>query len=629
MCGIIGFNWDDLSLLKKAMSSMHHRGPDQQGTFADKYVSLGHKRLSIIDLSERGKQPIFNENRDMCIIFGGEIFNYKEIRQDLQSKKHRFESDTDTEVILHSYEEYGDNCVKLFNGFFSFAIYDSGKKRLFLARDRLGIKPLYYYLKDGIFMFASEIKAIMENREIERKVNKNAFRRYVSLGYASGRETIFESIFRLLPGHTMQFDLKNSEMKSTRYWDISTVIEKKSTIYYEKQLESLLKDSVEKRLVSERPAGIFLSGGIDSGSILALVHNIRKLNSDSSKIQTYSVGFGHSEDEINFAEKTAEHFSTNHKSFQLDAGIINSLPDVVWHSDEPISDPAFIPIKILSEKAKDTSTVILTGDGSDEIFAGYEQYKFLTHMDRIKWLPFHRTMLSSFKFMPYTLLNGFFKYSKAIGEEGKKRALSVIKSLDDRPKSYLEFVSIFNKLEAEDIIQENSSYDLALEFRQYFSNTAPHLNQLQEADVKTLLPDQFLMKNDKMCMAHSLEARVPFLDYRIVELSFKMQPSLRLHNFREKYILRRAMKKYLPHDTIKRKKQRFYVTMDEWMTRDLKSFFHGLGNGSGYFKQKGIEKIMERYNNSPLFYGRQLWSVLTFELWHKIYIRQEKINTLI
>ncbi len=628
MCGIVGFSWNDRSLLQKALSQIPHRGPDQEGRFFDSTISLGHKRLSIIDLSEKGRQPLFNEDNDICIIFNGEIFNFIELRKSLEQKGHRFSSDTDTEVIVHAYEEYGEECVNHFNGFFAFAIYNQTERRLFLARDRLGIKPLYYtFIGKGIF-FASEIKALLAHDSIQRRVEPKALAQYLSLGYSTGHLTLFRGIYRLLPGHILTYDLKEKSYATRRYWSIPVRQQKKAKQYYKHQLSELLQDSVRRRLISDRPVGIFLSGGLDSSTILSLV----AAQQNSSDIQTYSVGFGHQEDELTYAESVSRHFQTQHKSFYMDKSIVKVLPEIIWHSDEPISDPAFVPINILCKNAKKTATVILTGDGADEIFAGYEQYKFLTSFYRFRHIPrgARRLLAAGMRAVPYPILNSVFKYSSALGKEGKKRASAVFSDISNKSKAYLDFVGIFTDDEQKSALENPLQDATTEEIKPYFSANTSFLNQLMTLETSTLLPDQFLMKNDKMGMAHSMEIRTPYLDYRIVELAFTMPDSLKLRGFQEKYILREVAKTRIPKNILERKKQRFYVPMDIWIRDDLKNAFHEIGtHGSGYFRQPFIEKTFKRYQESPLFYGRQLWSLLTFELWHKMYIEKGKAEELL
>lgn len=639
MCGILGFSWEDKHLIKKMGSEINHRGPDQEGYFFDKNVSLCNKRLAIIDLSEKGRQPIYNEDNSIVIVYNGEIFNFLELKPILEKKGHKFKSDTDTEVIVHGYEEYGPSFVNKLNGFFAFCIFDSKKKQLFIARDRLGIKPLYYYYdqNNGELVFASEIKAILASGKIKPSVNTDALNKFVAFGYNYGNETIFNDIKKLPPGHMMFFDMKNKSLKLEQYWKINYSdknIENKPEKYFIENLSLLLHDSVEKRLISDVPLGVFLSGGIDSSTIVGLMDKINKEKVLGSTIKTYSVGFPEgTKGELDAAKLVSEHYGTDHKEFVMDVDIAKLLPSIAWHSDEPIGDPALLPIYLLSKHAKKTSTVILTGDGADELFAGYEQYKFLTLSNKMRFVPkmlrFHgsKLMLNS---MPTKIQKIFFKYADGIGKAGKNRAIEMFANIDNKAKAYTEFVSLFDDSEREQLlaskIKRNLKIDLATELNgNYFNNKNNFLNQLLALETETLLVEDFLMKNDKMTMAASIEARTPYLDYRVAELAFKIPPKLKLKGMTEKYILRKAMQKILPKEIYSRKKQRFYVPIDNWLKTDLKPTIDDLLSKKavekqGYFNYAYIDKLLKNYGRSPLFYSRQLWNLLTFQTWHKIYI---------
>lgn len=372
MCGIIGFNWDDKELLRKSSDKIKHRGPDSSGFYTDDEVSLGHRRLSIVDLSSRGKQPMSNENEDIFIIFNGEIYNHKELRKDLE-KKHDFKSNTDTEVLIHLYEEYGFEFVNKLQGMFAFCIYDSVKKIFFIARDRVGIKPLYYTEYGDKFIFCSEIKGIIENKEIKREVNRKALQSFLIFRANILEETMFSGIKKLLPGHWMVYDLEKNKIKIKKYWDVSFQKEYKSFKDYSKILRNLLEDSVKSRLMSDVPFGAYLSGGIDSGTIVSLMGKF----SDKT-VETFSVGFeDEKESELVGARILAENLETNHHELVIDKNSVKNLPYIVYHADEPMADPTSIPIYMLSKYAKKYCTVILTGEGADEIFEGYPQYKFM------------------------------------------------------------------------------------------------------------------------------------------------------------------------------------------------------------------------------------------------------------
>jgi asparagine synthase (glutamine-hydrolysing) len=642
MCGICGFNSDNKELIRKMASVIEHRGPDNFGFYLDKNVSLGHRRLSIIDLSEKGKQPIFNEDKSICVIYNGEIYNFNSIRDELEKRGHRFYSNTDTEVIVHAYEEYGENCISIFNGMFAFAIYDIDKKKLFIARDRLGIKPLYYYFKNGKFAFASEIKAILEDKEIKRKVNLDALNKFITLRYIPEGNTIFKNIHRLLAGHYITYDLCKNNLKISKYWDISiddANILHKPESFFAKRIRDLLADSVKKRLISDVPLGVYLSGGLDSSSVVAMMRHINP----SSTIKTFSVGFEHDiiGNELKYAKLVSEYFNTDHKEFVIKADVIKLLPKIVWHLDEPMSDPATIPNYVLSENAKKYVTVILTGDGGDDIFAGYDQHKFPVVINNMRHVPSiikKKAMPLILRMTPKVVLDRIYKYSSATGEKIFERFSKFVSCIDaNKAKSYLEIISVFDEDERGKLFKKNIKTkikEFCLHDRinfNYFRKKQNFLNQLLYMEIKRYLPEDLLMKPDKMCMAYGIEARVPFLDHILVEFSFKIPPELKLKKLTAKYILKKSLSNMLPKEILQRKKQTFQLPIDQWIEKDLKPTFKELLSKEdiekqGYFNYRFIEKIFKNYKKSKLFYGRQLWSLLTFQLWYKIYIEEENLN---
>lgn len=639
MCGICGINWSDKELIERMSSVLEHRGPDWSGNYVNDSISLGHRRLRIIDLSHKGNQPMCNEDETIWIVYNGEVYNYMDIRRELENKGHRFRSDTDTEVIIHAYEEYKEKCLDYFNGDFAFAIYDSLKNRLLLARDRLGIKPLYYFLKDGQLIFASEIKAILECEEVKREVDMETFNRFIAFRYNAGKATLFKGITKLMPGTYMKFDLRDGKLLIKKYWEINcSSISGENEGILLKRFLTLFEDSVEKRLISDVPLGVFLSGGIDSSSVVAMMSNINRRSGNDAEIKTFSVGFGYEEsDELDYARKVSEFFGTKHEEFVINSEMVKLLPKIVWHLDEPMGDPALIPLYILSKKSKNNATVILTGDGSDEIFAGYEHYKFITISKKFSWIPRAvRKNISKFSIeaIPLYIFDRIFKYSSSIGKKGAERAVNVVSSAEEPLNAYFEFVSLFNAADRKELytdgaVDKVTDFSFQQVYSEYFKRCNNNLlNQLLYLETKTTLPENFLMKNDKICMANAVEARVPFLDHRLVEFSFTLPPKLKLNLLNEKYILKKSMMQYLPKEIVDRKKQRFYVPVDMWLMKELKPVVEELVSAEnikrqGYFNYDYIKKLFKNYDKSKLFYGRQLWNILTFQLWHKIYIEGE------
>ncbi|MDP2922222.1 MAG: asparagine synthase (glutamine-hydrolyzing) [Candidatus Omnitrophota bacterium] len=629
MCGICGFNWNDKQLIKKLCKTLVHRGPDSEGYFSDTNISLGCCRLSIIDL-EKGNQPIFNEDRSLCITFNGEIYNHKELRFDLEKKGHKFYTDVDTEVVIHSYEEYGAGCLKRLKGMFAFAIWDSRTKQLFLARDRLGIKPLYYYFNNGNFVFASELKAILLFKEVKRQVNLNTLNNLLTFRYASGEETILEGIKKLLPGHFLV--LKKNLLSKNKYWDINFTSEKTDAQSSKAELRQLLKNSVQEHLESDVLVGVFLSGGVDSSSIVALMKK-------TENIKTFTLGFSETDNnEFVYARKVAQLFNTDHTEIVIEPKTIRHLPEIIWYLDEPLADPTCIPTFILSQTAGKTVKVVLSGEGADEVFGGYEQYKIMKlarAYNRLTPTFFKKYAISPFlKTLPKDL---FFEKLKDFAT-----------NLDDSPRSYVTLLSIFNRSEKEllyspSLLKRIPEIDSDVNsVKPYFSSNS-ELNNMLLTDTKTWLPDNMLLKFDKMTMANSIEGRVPFLDHEIVEFASKLHPSLKLKGLNEKYILKLAMAKDLPKSIVSRKKQRFPLPIDSWFSKELRAYSSSVLSDpkfleSGFFNARFVSKLLNYQNTlsyklvlkhnslSRLYYSRQIWMLLTFELWYKTFIEREDVS---
>jgi len=642
MCGIVGFNWEDKSLVRRMAEAIIHRGPDDVAYFTDSGLSLGMRRLSIIDL-KKGIYPLTNEDRDIFLIFNGEIYNFPKLKEMLEQKGHFFRTHTDGEVMVHLYEEYKEDFVKYLNGMFAVCIYDSKKKELILARDRVGIKPLYYYYNKGNLVFASEIKSILELNSIKREVNISALNQYFALRHNLFEDTLFQGIKRLLPAHLIKFNLKDKSMNIQKYWDINLGAQgNESLAVYEKKIFELLKDSVKKQLVSDVPLGVYLSGGIDSSAIVLMMSLIRKEENSNAPIRTYSVGFANGEkvNETKYARQVSELFGTEHKEFLIKPDVVKLLPRIAWHCDEPLGDSALIPVYLLSEDAKKTSTVVLTGDGGDELFAGYDHYRFLKATESASrvagfnnWAPFLN------KKIPLKMWDKFYKHSSNLGKSAYKRGENVIKNIkDNKAKAYYELMGMFNDDERKELLKNNYYEKINYEtinnefFADKQTSAQDYLKRAQLFDFKKMLAESFLMKTDRMTMAHSIEARVPLLDHRMVELAFSIPSKYKLKGFSEtKYVFRRALRHHLPKNIVERKKQTFHVPVENWLDKDLKGTVADLLNTTKLFKQgildhNYVKKIMENYNSGKLFYARQLWTLLMFELWHRTFIEKEKIK---
>ncbi len=631
MCGIAGFNWDDKQLVTAMTNVMKYRGPDGSGEYHDEHVSLGHRRLAIIDLSSRGKQPMCNEDETVWITFNGEIYNFQEVRSKLK-QQHDFKSETDTEVILHAYEEYGTDCLRFFNGDFAFCIYDKKKQVLFLARDRIGIKPLYFYndTKTGMFVFASEIKAILEHKNLPRIVDPQVLNTYISFRYVLGQKTIFENISRLPAANYALYDLKKHKLTQHEYWDVHPDSQSNaSEADLQKELLLLLYKGVERRLIADVPVGIFLSGGIDSSAIVAVMSQVKKKIGE--EVKTFSVGFEHGGEfnELPFAKHVSEVFGTDHHEFVVKPDVVRQLPKLLWHLDEPMADPAFLPLYLLSQKARAHATVVLTGDGSDELFAGYDQYRFYKIASMLKHVPFSHKLSKAIAVVPEKMLNKVYKYSSAMGKKSFEKVDGMIAALKKHnpAKAYTELFSTFTDKERKELLGENYK---ELPYKEwstnFFSAKTDFATQAMYFDLKNLLPEGYLMKTDKMTMAWSLEGRVPFLDHELVEFSCKIPLRLKLQGSTTKAIVRKSLGPLLPRELLDRKKQTFHVPIDQWLANDLGPMVdQHLSEESmrdlGLFNPEYVRKLFANFQSGKLFYARQMWNVLCFKVWHEQFMK--------
>lgn len=635
MCGICGFSgFQDEKLLNSMCDILGHRGPDDSGTYFDDSVSLGHRRLSIIDL-DSGKQPIHNEDESVWIVFNGEIYNYSGMRDELEKRGHKFYTDTDTEVIVHSYEEYGISCVERFNGMFAFAIWDSNKKCLFIARDPVGIKPLYYTVLDGKFLFSSEIKALLLCPGFERKVDVESFYHFLSYRYVPEPRTCLLGVSKLLPGHTLV--CADGKIVVKKYWSVpSCNLSSCSEKGYVDRFLELFKGSVERRMISDVPLGSFLSGGIDSSSIVAVMSELR-----DEPVKTFSIGFESSkfEDELKPASFVADYFGTDHHEFFMGPKHFFLLPELVWHLDEPVADPAIIPTHILSLNTRKRVTVALNGEGADECLGGYEQYKIMLLKEKYGSLVpsglKRRFLPCLVGAAPDAVLDKFFKYSSSLGREGKKRFLEFV-SLDDYSRSYLSLVGIFSSDEkrglcTDKMLDDVKGVDSVDCIRPYFEGvSSPGLVRAMNVLDFNVFLRHLLLKVDKITMAHGLEARVPFLDKELVSFGINLPPAMKIRNYSGKYVLRRAMSGILPSEVLRRKKQRFFVPIDSWFDNELKDVVSGVLSFAhlvkdGYIREDSLLKLFENYRSSPLYYGRQVWSILMLELWYNVFLKQDDV----
>jgi asparagine synthase (glutamine-hydrolysing) len=621
MCGICGvFNYQtkkiaDKTILTKMCQEMFHRGPDDGDIYLSNELGLGHRRLSIIDLAG-GHQPMHNEDRTVWIVFNGEIYNFKDLRVTLESQGHHFYTNSDTEVIIHAYEEYGEECVQHFQGMFAFGIWDDRKKKLLLARDRVGIKPLYYFNHEGRLIFASEIKAIIKDPTVPRALDTHSLDHFLTFGYTSITQSMFKHIEKLPPGHIMI--CQDGNVSSKQYWDLMfTRNGHESSSYYIEKTKELLTDSVKKKLQSDVPLGAFLSGGLDSSTIVGLMHEL-----GSQPVKTFSVGFDVQQfSELNYARLVADHFHTDHHELIMTAKDYQAFfPKFIWHQDEPLNDPSSIAFSYLAKLAKESVTVILSGEGSDEIFAGYERYLgekialYVNHVPapiREKWLmPIAKHFQHSRRWR---------KLFGCIGTE----------SFEDRFVSLRTINTLASK---ENILSEEyrSSFDDKpyVDILSYYMQKQPfqnNLNRMQYLDTKVWLVEDMLMKKDKMGMAASIEARVPFLDHHLVEFAATIPIHLKIRGFSTKHILKKIMTDTLPKAIIKRPKMGFPVPLNDWFRTDLKecladTLLSTRMKERGIFNPNHIHHLFKDHLSGEQNHGLLLFQLLCFESWCQTYL---------
>lgn len=597
MCGIDGIFSNDLveeKVIKSMNQCLVHRGPHSDGFFFENNVGLAMRRLKIIDL-ETGDQPIFNETKDVTVVFNGEIYNFESLRNDLVRKGHIFKSRTDTEILVHGYEEWGiDELLSRLNGMFAFCIYDMKKKKIYLARDRMGEKPLYYYHDAKNFIFGSELQALLESRRIPIKISKLGLYCYLAVHYVPGDMCIIEGIKKLLPGHFLEFDIKNFAFHLVEYWDLKErKFEERTYDEYLSYLRYLMTDSVKLRMISDVPIGVFLSGGIDSSIIVSLMKKF------SSHVNTFSIGFENPEfDESKYVNMIVQKYETDHHHFILqEEKIVELLPKIVRYMDEPIGDQALLPVYWLSYEAKKYVSVVLGGEGGDELFGGYSYYVSANNLRSGQDLNNSDEPLSN-----------FIVKNKTETQSG----FPLITSLQDRTKLIKDF-------DLYKITSEKSKYKWLEKFNNNISKIEDPLRKYQYADIKTWLADDLLMKFDKMSMSTSLEGRAPFLDYRMVEFAFNLPAKYKIAKDTSKVILRDAFKNELPKEIFTRKKQGFNLPMEEWLRTYLRHHVEEIVKLSldDHIDNDYLATIVKEHLSGKGNRGRLLYSVLVYKLWVK------------
>lgn len=651
ICGEIDIRNQEISFrtLKRMCDVLAHRGPDDEGVVLfkkDKFfefkkplpnhfdqngfiAGLGHRRLSIIDLSEAAHQPMSNENGTIWIVYNGEIYNYREIRNKLESKGHLFKSRSDTEVIIHAYEEWGIECLKYFRGMFAFGLWDNRVKKLFLARDRFGKKPLVYSHKNGRFTFASELKALIQVPWIERKINPSSIHYFLTYQYIPSPESIFEEIKKLPPAHYLLYD-SNGNIKIERYWELKFNSYEKLKDNNKKYCEIIktnLEEAVKYRLISDVPLGAFLSGGIDSSLIVGTM-----AQNGGPPVKTFSIGFEEEDfDELDFARVVSKHFGTDHHEFIVRPNAIEILPKLVWHYNEPFADSSAIPTYYVAKMTSDYVKVVLTGDAGDENFAGYPRYLRSKYVLWFTKLPetlrkdILNYILRTFSNLPWRqrTINRLNDFIRTLSSHQGENYVEQIRVFDEKEKK-----QIYSKEYLNQVINIDAKEYLITKFEE--PDIKNPLERLLYLDMMTYLPEDLLVKVDIATMAHSLEARIPFLDHIFIEKIAQIPFEYKLRGLKLKFILKKAFSDFLPETILKRKKMGFGVPISKWLRKELKDYMFEilLDNRMierGYFKRDGIKKLLDdhismRYDNSA-----KIWALLFLEVWFRVFMDKEGV----
>ena len=627
MCGICGILFNDRnrraekSVLKQMCDTMIHRGPDDEGQAVLGPVGLGMRRLSIIDLTT-GHQPLSNEDGSVWIVFNGEIYNYRELRVDLEKLGHRFVTMSDTESIVHGYESWGEGVCERLNGMFGFALWDKGAKKLILARDRIGIKPLYYYMDEEKLVFGSEIKAILRCPNVRRRLDFSALNNYLTFEYIPSPCSIFKDIRKLEPGYWLSW--QDGKIECKHYWELKPQERPFSDDSAGERLTELLEDSVRLRLVSDVPLGAFLSGGVDSSIIVSLM--ARCMN---QPVKTFSIGFKESSyNELLYARAVAKKYNTEHHEFIVEARALDLTEKLVKQLDEPFGDFSIFPTYLVSKMARDYVTVTLSGDGGDELFAGYDSYRAHQFYRRFyRWLPVQ------------VRKNLFAKVAQLLPPTEKKKG--IINSFKrfvqgaSLPSSlyHARWMVFLQEWERENLFDEDVVGEILREdpygFIHRYSRLADGWDDVTRTgfiDVKTYLVDNILVKVDRMSMATSLETRVPYLDHRVVEFAFTLPPDQKMRGFSTKVLLKKAFWNRLPPEIQNRDKQGFSIPIKNWIRNELKSMMCDLLDESrirkqGIFNSAYVSRLVDEHLRGTANHSHKLWALIVFEQWYDLYGR--------
>jgi asparagine synthase (glutamine-hydrolysing) len=627
MCGIAGLVHADpgypidRSLIARMTKCLAHRGPDAQGLQVWPGAAIGHRRLSIIDL-KTGDQPIFNEDRTVAVILNGEIYNFQELREELRAHGHRFATKSDTEAIVHAYEQWGDRCVERLAGMFVFALWDDRRRRLLLARDRVGKKPLYYARDGDRFLFASELKSLLQDHALKRALNLEALDTYFSLGAVQAPATILLGIHQLPPAHYLVWD--GGRIRAAEYWDVPHVAPiERTEAEALRALDTVLLDAVRVRLVSDVPVGAFLSGGVDSSAIVEAMARL-----SSTPIVTTSVGFTEQAfSELEHARAVAKAVGTDHHEVVLQARAADVLPRLVWHLDEPFADSSALPTYYVAKAARERVTVALSGDGGDEVFAGYQRRYGLNRSEaRLRrWLP---AWLRAGVLRPLGRV-----YPKADWMPRPLRARYFLQNLGTTfERAYFADLSLFRSDEKARLLSDElkaalGGHDPFRPFARHFDRVRglDALSQLLYVDLKTWLANDMLVKVDRMSMANGLEIRCPLLDHRLIEFATTVPSELKYRGRTSKYLLKRHLEGRVPGSVIHRPKQGFEIPLARWLRSDLRDLandvlFSERALGRGHIRPARLRQIWERHQRGIRDHSAQIWAVLMFEMWARTFL---------
>lgn len=626
MCGICGFidkkrsgrNLD--ALIHSMTATIIHRGPDEDGFFIHESVALGMRRLKVIDLVT-GTQPVFNETKDITVVYNGEIYNFPEIREELLLKGHTFRTHTDTEVIVHAYEEFGQDCVLKFNGMFAFCLYDMRKRSLFICRDRVGIKPLYYAVTDGCVAFASEIKPLLEIKELSRRLNLSALDEYLTFEYSLAPQTLLSDVQKLPPGCFAVY--KDGDFCVKRYWRISQQPFFTDRERCKQELRETLSASVKRMLISDVPLGVFLSGGIDSSIMVGLMAQHAQ-----GRIKTFSIGFkNQSYNELPYARLIARRYNTEHYESIIDADLSGFMGQFIEYLDEPMADVSIFPTFLISREARKEVTVVLSGDGGDELFGGYDTYLAQK---------LHSGLYSR---IPRVVRNRLFAglaaaFRPTAGKKGVINRLKRFTQGDRLPQELLHYrwMVYLSELEKQQLysgellnsLHNQGAYKALLQNIHEFEGFDA-LNQLMLVDFHVYLPEDILTKVDRMSMAVSLESRVPYLDHTVVELAYRIPGDWKINGNIRKAILKEACTDLLPDEIMRKPKEGFSIPLKNWLRNELKDTMYAVLTDRSFlslnlFNEKRLAHLIDEHVRGRQNYAHNLWPLMVFAMWHKRYI---------